>query len=65
MAETKEIDKSTKATAAIAKGNKKCKLKNLFNVGLPTLKPPHSHSTIEGPTKGIAENKFVITTAAQ
>ena len=24
-------------------GNKKCKLKNLFNVGLSTAKPPHKN----------------------
>ena len=48
------------ANPAITKGNKKCKLKNLFNVGLSTEKPPHNQLTIDSPTKGIAENKFVI-----
>jgi hypothetical protein len=32
---------------------------------LLTEKPPQSHSAIEGPATGIAENKFVITVAPQ
>jgi|TARA_B110000967_G_scaffold210072_1_gene270252 hypothetical protein len=52
-------------TPAIKKGTRKCKLKNLFKVALPIENPPHNHSTIEAPTKGIAENKFVITVAPQ
>ena len=44
---------------------KKWKLKNRFKVALSTENPPQSHSTIEGPTKGIAENKLVITVAPQ
>jgi hypothetical protein len=51
--------------ANIKKGKKKCKLKNLFNVASSTEKPPHSHRTISGPTSGIAENKLIITVAAQ
>jgi hypothetical protein len=50
---------------AIIKGKKKCKLKNLFKVALLTENPPHNHSTIEPPTNGTAENKFVITVAPQ
>jgi hypothetical protein len=46
-------------------GKKKCKLKNLFKVASLTEKPPHNHKTISLPTKGIAENKLVITVAAQ
>lgn len=51
--------------ANIINGKKKCKLKNLFNVASSTEKPPHSHKTISGPTRGIAENKLIITVAAQ
>jgi len=43
---------------AIAKGRIKCKLKNLFKVALSIEKPPHNHSTIAGPAKGIAEKKI-------
>jgi len=39
--------------------------KNLFKVALSTENPPHNHSTIAGPAKGIAENKLVITVAPQ
>lgn len=49
--------------AAKMKGNKKCKLKNLFNVGWSTLLPPQINSTKSPPTNGIAENKLVITVA--
>jgi hypothetical protein len=34
-------------------------------VGFATAKPPHTHSTIIPPIKGIADNKLVITVAAQ
>ena len=47
------------------KGNKYRKLRNLFNVGLPTLKPPHTHITNSEPYIGIAVKKLVITVAAQ
>ena len=36
-----------------------------LDVALSTQNPPHSHSTIEPPTTGIAENKLVITVAPQ
>jgi len=36
-----------KDKAAITNGKKKCKLKNLFNVALLTVKPPHNQSTME------------------
>jgi hypothetical protein len=36
-----------KLKAAITKGKKKCKLKNLFNVALFTVNPPHNQSTID------------------
>jgi len=32
-------------------------------VGVSTEKPPHNQKTIDLPTNGIAENKFVITVA--
>jgi len=34
-------------------------------VALSTEKPPHNHSTIAPPTKGIAEKRLVITVAPQ
>jgi len=34
-------------------------------VGLETANPPQTHSTITPPTTGIADNKLVITVAAQ
>jgi hypothetical protein len=46
-------------------GNKKCKTKNLFNVGLSTEKPPHNQLTIKSPIIGKAPNKLVITVAPQ
>jgi len=46
-------------------GKKKCKLKNLFNVASLTENPPHNQTTISLPINGIAENKLVITVAAQ
>jgi hypothetical protein len=57
--------KCNAAKPAIAKGKKKCRLNNLFNVGLSTENPPHNHCTIEGPTLGIADTRFVITVAPQ
>ena len=57
--------KCTKLKAAIINGKKKCKLKNLFNVALFTVKPPHSQSTIDWPTIGTAVTKLVITVAPQ
>jgi len=49
----------------IMKGKIKWKLKNLFNVKVLTANPPHNQRTIYSPKKGTAENKFVITVAAQ
>ena len=43
---------------------KKWILKNLVNVGLLTVKPPHIHSTNSCPIKGTDEKKLVITVAA-
>ena len=37
--------------------------KNLFKVGLFTVKPPQSHSTIALPAIGITVNILVITVA--
>lgn len=51
--------------AAATKGIKKCKAKNRFKVALSTAKPPHIHSTKDGPIYGIAENRLVITVAPQ
>jgi hypothetical protein len=36
-----------------------------LSVGLPTAYPPHSQVTIASPTTGIAENRLVMTVAAQ
>jgi hypothetical protein len=47
------------------KGNKKCKTKKRFNVGLSTLKPPHNQLTIYFPIIGNAPKIFVITVAPQ
>lgn len=55
----------TIARAEIINGNKKCREKNRVKVGLQTENPPHSQITISFPQKGIADNKFVITVAAQ
>jgi hypothetical protein len=38
--------KCNSANAAKTKGKTKCNAKNLFNVALLTLKPPHMNSTI-------------------
>jgi len=40
-------------------------LKNLFNVGLLTEKPPHNQYAIGSPTNGTAVIRFVITVAPQ
>ena len=55
--------KWTKPNAKRTKGNKKCKTKNLFKVGLSTEKPPHNQLTMYSPTIGKAPNKLVITVA--
>ena len=39
--------------------------KKLFKVTLSIEKPPHNHSTIPTPTKGMALKRFVITVAPQ
>jgi len=57
--------KCTKLKAAIINGKRKCKLKNLFNVALFMVNPPHSQSTIVCPTTGTAVTKLVITVAPQ
>jgi predicted P-loop ATPase/GTPase len=44
---------------------RKCKAKNRVSVALLIENPPHSHSTTEDPTYGIADNKLVITVAPQ
>jgi len=49
----------------IIKGNRKWSEKNRFNVAFDTENPPQSHWTIDSPTIGIAEAKFVITVAPQ
>ena len=59
----KIICKETKAR--IIKGRIKWRLKNLVKVKLLTEKPPHNQWTISLPKNGIAENKLVITVAAQ
>jgi len=51
--------------AAKTIGMIKCKAKNRVNVALLMENPPHNHSTIEGPTYGMADSKFVITVAPQ
>ena len=51
--------------AEMGKGIKKCKVKNLLKVALPTRKPPHNHSGAPSPTKNITLRKFVMTVAAQ
>jgi hypothetical protein len=45
------------------KGNKKCKTKKRFSVGLSTLNPPHNQLTIYFPIIGKAPKMFVITVA--
>jgi hypothetical protein len=47
------------------KGIKKCKVKNLLKVALPTLNPPHNHCAAVSPTRKVTVRKFVITVAAQ
>lgn len=46
-------------------GNKKCSEKKRFKVAFLTENPPHSHVTINFPTQGMADTKFVITVAPQ
>jgi hypothetical protein len=52
------VDKTNKT-----KGIIKCRIKNLFNVGLSTENPPQSQFTIYLPIIGKAPNKLVITVA--
>jgi len=52
-----------KEVAMIMSGNKKCKTKKRFNVGLSNEKPPHNQLTINLPIIGKAPNKLVITVA--
>ena len=47
------------------KGIKKWSIKNRVKVAWQIEKPPHNHSTIIFPIKGIAEAKLVITVAPQ
>ena len=51
--------------AEMGKGIKKCKVKNLLKVALPTLNPPHNHWAPRSPTIEITVKIFVITVAAQ
>jgi len=46
-------------------GTIKCKVKKRVRVALDTVKPPQTHATIVGPTKGIAESRLVMTVAPQ
>lgn len=57
--------KCSTVTPTIPNGSKKCRAKNRVSVALSTENPPHNHSTKVLPIYGIAENKFVITVAAQ
>jgi hypothetical protein len=57
--------KCNKIPAKIAKGVRKCNVKNKLKVALFTLKPPHSHKTKDGPKKGSVLTRFVITVAPQ
>jgi hypothetical protein len=50
---------------AMSIGVMKCREKNRFKVGWDTEKFPHSHCTRSPPTRGIAENRLVITVAPQ
>jgi len=43
----------------------KCRAKNRVRVALLIEKPPQSHSTMDDPTYGIADKRFVITVAPQ
>jgi len=49
----------------ITKGKIKWKVKNRIKVGFPTANPPQTHSTNITPIYGTADNKLVITVAAQ
>ncbi len=51
--------------AEMGKGIKKCKLKNLLKVALPTRNPPHNQQGAVSPTRNIRVRKLVITVAAQ
>ena len=51
--------------AEMGKGIKKCKVKNLPKLALPTRNPPHNHSVALSPSMNITVRKFVITVAAQ
>lgn len=51
--------------AATTKGNKQCRAKKRVRVGLETANPPQTHSTKVPPKRGIADNRLVITVAAQ
>ena len=50
---------------AITKGSKKWKVKNRVKVALSTANPPQIHCTSVCPKYGMADNKLVITVAAQ
>jgi len=47
------------------KGNKKWNVKNRVKVALSTANPPQTHWTSIVPKYGTADNKLVITVAAQ
>ena len=47
------------------KGRTKWKVKNRVRVALSTAKPPQIHCTNVVPRYGIADNRLVITVAAQ
>lgn len=51
--------------AVITNGNKKWSEKNRVKVGPLTENPPHNHLTIMFPQIGMADNKLVMTVAAQ
>ena len=57
--------KCQKDKAEMGKGIKKCKVKNLVKLALPTRNPPHNHSVALSPSMNITVRKFVITVAAQ
>ena len=57
--------KWTRLKPAIKNGKTKWMLKNLFKVGLLTVKPPQSHCTIYFPAIGIAVTMLVMTVAPQ
>lgn len=53
------------ANLRIMNGTVKWKAKNRVKVAASTANPPHIHVTMSCPIYGIAENKLVITVAAQ